>query len=153
MQRINQEDTLKIAAAKAGMSEKTACKYRQSGQLPSQVQVPHIWRTRPDPFGDDWAWIEELLDYNSGLEAKTIFEALQRMQPGKYQDGQLRTLQRWVKYWRATKRPAREVFFPQIYHPGEWSESDFTHMNSLGITLNGVPFEHLLYHFVLYDSN
>ena len=46
-----------------------------------------------------------------------------------------------------------EVFFPQIYHPGEWSESDFTHMNSLGITLNGVPFEHLLYHFVLCDSN
>jgi hypothetical protein len=75
------------------------------------------------------------------------------MQPGKYQDGQLRTLQRRIKHWRATEGPAREVFFPQTYHPGAWAESDFTHMNSLGITINGVPFDHLIYHFVLCYSN
>ena len=77
MKLINQEKTLPLAGAKAGMSEKTARKYRKSGQLPSQVQAQHIWRTREEPFGDDWFWIEELLDYNPGLEAKTIFEALQ----------------------------------------------------------------------------
>ena len=33
MKLINQEKTLKMAAAKAGMSEKTARKYRQSGKL------------------------------------------------------------------------------------------------------------------------
>ena len=153
MKLINQEKTLKIAAAKAGMSEKTARKYRQSGKLPSQVQAAHIWRTRQDPFEADWPWIKELLEYNHGLEAKTIFEVLQRRQPGKYQDGQLRTLQRRIKYWRATEGPSREVFFPQIYYPGEWAESDFTHMTSLGVTINGMPFDHMIYHFVLCYSN
>ncbi len=153
MKRINQEDSFQMAAAKAGMSEKTARKYRKLNKLPSQVQAVHAWRTRPDPFEEDWPWIQELLESNSGLEAKTIFESLQRRQPGRYPDGQLRTLQRRVKYWRATQGPAREVFFPQTYLPGEWAESDFTHMNSLGITLQGIPFAHMLYHFVLCYSN
>ena len=54
MKLINQEKTLKVAAAKAGMSEKTARKYRQSGKLPSQVQAAHSWRTRLDSFETDW---------------------------------------------------------------------------------------------------
>jgi hypothetical protein len=153
MKRINHEQTLALAAAKAGMSVKTARKYRQSGQLPSQIHVEHTWRTRDDGFAADWPWLEELLEYNSGLEAKTLFEALPRMQPGRYQDGQLRTLPRRLKYWRATQGPAREVFFPQTYLPGEWAASDFTHMKALGVTLNGVPFDHLVYHFVRCYSN
>jgi len=153
MKLINQEKTSKMAAAKAGMSEKTARKYRQSGKLPSQVQAAHIWRTRQDCFEADWPWIKELLEYNHGLEAKTIFEVLQRREPGKYQDGQLRTLQRRIKYWRATEGPSREVFFPQIYYPGEWAGSDFTHMTSLGVTIKGMPFDHMIYHFVLCYSN
>jgi hypothetical protein len=153
MTLINKEQTLQTAAAKAGMTEKTARKYRRLGKLPSQVQSRHTWRTREDPFEADWAWIEELVDYNPALEAKTIFEALQRRHPGRYQDGQLRTLQRRLKSWRATRGPSREVFFPQTYYPGEWSESDFTHMKVLGITINGVAFDHMLYHFVLCYSN
>jgi len=153
MALINKEQTLQTAAAKAGMSAKTARKYRQLGKLPSQVKAKHTWRTRQDTFEDRWPWVEELLNYNSGLEAKTIFEALQRMQPGKYRDGQLRTLQRRIKIWRATKGPGREVFFPQTYHSGQWSESDFTCMNSLVITINGMAFEHMIYHFVLCYSN
>jgi len=35
MKLINKESLLKTAAAKAGMSEKTARKYRKSGKLPS----------------------------------------------------------------------------------------------------------------------
>jgi hypothetical protein len=50
MKLVNQEKLLKTAAAKAGMSEKTARKYRRSGKLPSQCKVVHDWRTRPD-FG------------------------------------------------------------------------------------------------------
>ncbi len=49
--------------------------------------------------------------------------------------------------------PAQEVFFPQIYKPGQWCESDFTRMNKLGITICGIPFIHMLYHFVLCLSN
>ena len=153
MKQINQGKTLQAAAAKAGMSEKTARKYRRSRKLPSQCKTAHTWRTRGDPFVQDWPWIQELLQYNSGLEAKTIFEALQRQQPGRYRDGQLRTLQRRIKHWRATEGPPREVFFPQIYRPGQWAESDFTHMNSLGVSINGRPFEHMIYHFVLCYSN
>jgi len=154
MKLINQEKLLKTAAAKAGMSEKTARKYRKSGKLPSQCRVLHDWRTRPDPLDqEDWRWVEEVLENNDGIEAKTLFDILQREHPGKYQDGQLRTFQRRVKLWRALKGPGNEVFFPQIYKPGEWCESDFTHMNSLCVTINGVPFDHMLYHFVLCYCN
>jgi hypothetical protein len=48
---------------------------------------------------------------------------------------------------------AKEIFFPQVYHPGQWGESDFTNMNFAGITINGMSFDHMLYHFVLCYSN
>ena len=154
MKLVNKEELLKTAAAKAGMSEKTARKYRKSGKLPSQCKVIHDWRTRPDPFDpEDWRWAEEVLENNGGIEAKTLFEFLQREHLGKYQDGQLRTFQRRVKLWRALKGPGNEGFFPQVYKPGEWCESDFTRMKPLGITINGIPFDHMLYHFVLCYSN
>jgi len=92
MKLINQEKLLNTAAAKAGMSEKTARKYRELGKLPSRCKALHDWRTRPDPFDqDDWRWVEEVLENNPGLEAKALFEVLQREHAGKYQDGQLRT--------------------------------------------------------------
>ena len=137
MKLINQEKTLLTAAAKAGMCEKTARKYRKSGKLPSQCKPAHDWATHEDAFNDDWPWVEEFLKNNPGLEAKTLFEALQREKPGKYQDGQLRTFQRRVKLWRALHGSGREVFFPQIYQPGQWSESDFTRMKNLNVTING----------------
>ncbi len=37
MKLINKEQRLQTAAAKAGMSEKTARKYRRLGRLPSQA--------------------------------------------------------------------------------------------------------------------
>ena len=64
------------------------------------------------------------LEVNPGLEAKTLFEHLQRKYPGRFQDGQLRTLQRRVKTWRALEGPPREVFFPQVHKPGALSQSD-----------------------------
>jgi len=153
MKLINQHKILKTAAAKAGMCEKTARKYRRTGKLPSQCKPVHNWPTHEDAFKDDWSWVEEFLKDNPGLEAKTLFEALQREKPGKYQDGQLRTFQRRVKLWRALHGPGKEVFFPQIYQPGQWCESDFTSMKHLNVTINGVPFDHMLYHFVLCWSN
>lgn len=150
---MKSEKTKGIAAAKAGMDAKTARKYVKSGKLPGEIRREHDWRTRPDPFTSDWERIKGLLEANPGLEAKTIFEYLQREEPQKYQDGQLRTLQRRLKHWRATEGPAKEVFFPQIHRPGELSESDFTHMKDLGITIRGELFDHLMYHFVLTYSD
>ena len=153
MKGIQRERSLAVAAAKAGMSEKTARRYRDLGKLPGEVRPRHDWRTRPDPFEKVWAEVRGHLEREPGLEALTLFQALQRQHPGKYADGQLRTLQRRVKTWRATEGPAREVYFPQVHTPGRLCESDFTHMTSLGVTLAGRPFEHLVYHFVLTYSN
>jgi len=41
------------------------------------------------------------------------------------------------------------VFFPQIHRPGELGESDFTAMSNLDITIEGIHFEHIIYHYVL----
>lgn len=141
------------AAAKAGMDEKTARKYLNLGKLPSQVKKPHTWRTREDPFEEIWSKAQEFLELNPGLEAKSLFEYFQRERPGQFSDGQLRTFQRKVKRWRALDGPAQEVYFPQKHRPGELCESDFTYMNSLGITIQGKKFDHLIYHFVLTYSN
>ena len=55
-------------------------------------------------------------------------------------DGQIRTLQRRVKVWRATEGPAREVYFAQQHHPGRLSASDFIHMTDLGVTIESQTF-------------
>jgi len=48
---------------------------------------------------------------------------------------------------------AKEIFFEQVHYPGDLCASDYTRMGSLGVTIAGQPFEHLLYHFVLTYSN
>ena len=70
------------AAAKAGMSERTARKYVRSGGTPSEAKAPHTWRTRSDPFADVWPEIEALLKQDGGLQAKTVWEELNRAIPG-----------------------------------------------------------------------
>lgn len=147
------EQTQELAAAKAGMDAKTARKYLRQSELPSESKEDRTWRTRADPFATVWDEIREQIAANPGLEAKTIFEALQRKHPGNFADGQLRTLQRRMKQWRAMEGPQREVFFAQQHVPGRLGQSDFTHMNGLGITIGRQSFPHLLYHFVLPYSN
>ena len=147
------EITLEAAAAKAGMDAKTARKYRRLGRVPSELTPGPRWRTREDCFQEVWEEVQGLLEVNAGLEAKTIFEYLQRRYAGRFADGQLRTLQRRVKVWRATEGPVKEVFFAQRHHPGRLSASDFTHMSELGITIQGQSFPHLIYHLVLTYSN
>ena len=150
---IKTEKTKEIAASRAGMDRKTARKYLKSGEIPSESKIEHTWRTREDPFNEVWEYLCDYLETSPELEAKTLFELLQREQPGKFQDGQLRTLQRKIKAWRATEGPRKEVFFTQEHKPGELGESDFTHMTELGITINKELFRHMIYHFVLTYSN
>lgn len=149
----NKEKYQYMAADKAGMTERTAYKYIKANKLPSQLKCEHDWQTRENPFVEDWPVILDMLEVNPGLEGKTIFDHFNRTYPARYQNGQLRTLQRRIKHWRALEGPGREVYFPQIHYPGDLSASDFTHMHSLGITIRGEQFNHLLYHFVLTYSN
>jgi hypothetical protein len=128
-------------------------KYEQLGQLPSQLHQPRRYRTRPNPFEADWPWIAAELRRDPALQASTLFALLAERQPGRYQEGQVRTLQRQIARWRAEYGPEQEVYFPQVHQPGVMAQSDFTAMADLEITLSGVPFPHLLYHLVFAYSN
>src|ERR1051326_1320494 len=145
--------TQEQAAAKAGMSVRTVRAYERRARLPSQLKQPRTYRSRPDPFAEDWPWVVEQLERDSALQGQTLFGLLCDRHPGRYRASQLRTLQRHIAVWRAQYGPEREVIFPQIHEPGEAAQSDFTHMTSLGVTLGGVPFPHLVYHLVLVYSN
>jgi hypothetical protein len=150
---MNKQKSKSLAAAKSGMDEKTARKYVKEGKLPSQLKKPRNYRTRKDPFDSVWGECQPLLEQNPGLEAQQLFQHLQGEYPGLFSDGQLRTFQRKVKNWRALEGPIKEVFFPQLHHPGQLGASDFTHMKKLGVTIKGEPFAHLIFHFVLTYSN
>ena len=63
--------------------------------------------------------------------------------------GQVRTLQRRFRDWRALHGPDPEVYFQQVAVPGREAAIDFTHATDLGVTIAGVPFPHLLFEFVL----
>src|SRR5258705_9409767 len=112
MKGIQQEKSRGVAAAKAGMSEKTARRYRDLGKMPSEVRARHAWRTRQDPFERAWAEVRGHLEREPRLEARTLFDALQRQYPGEFADGQLRTLQRRGEALGAPAGPPPGGCFP-----------------------------------------
>ncbi len=62
--------------------------------------TPHWWRTRLDPFEGVWAEILSWLQKDPESTAKSLLERLHREHPGRYSNGQLRTLQRRIREWR-----------------------------------------------------
>jgi hypothetical protein len=143
----------RVAAGRAGMSERTARKYERAAQLPSQLKEPHTWQTRNDPFEADWPWVVSQLERDPALQGSTLFALLYERHPERYRPTQVRTLQRHIARWRALHGPEREVIFEQQHTPGERAQSDFTHMDDLGVTLAGVAFPHLYFHLTLTYSN
>src|SRR6266571_3761467 len=143
----------RVAAARAGISERTARKYEHTGKLPSQLKRPHDWNTRQNPFEEEWPWVVSQLERDPALQGATLFALLCERHPGRYQSTQVRTLQRHIARWRALHGPEQEVIFEQRHTPGERGQSDFTHMDDLGITLGSEAFPHMIYHFVLTYSN
>ena len=65
--------TQERAAARAGMSVRTLRRYERRGQLPSQLQQPRTYRTRSNPFADDWSWIVSQLERDPALQGTTLF--------------------------------------------------------------------------------
>jgi len=148
--------SLASAARRAGMSDKTARQYREHRTLPSvrkQSRLPRTYRTRPDPFAEVWSAVEERLKAEPRLLAKTLFDWLRRQHPGRFFDSHRRTFERRVRQWRALHGPGKAIMFRQMHSAGDLAASDFTHMNSLNITIAGQRFDHLVYHFVLTYSN
>jgi transcriptional regulator with XRE-family HTH domain len=141
--------TQEQAAAKANLdSRKTVWKYEKLGELPSELKKPRVYRTREDPFEEDWGQVEAMLKDAPELEAKMLFEWLSEEKPDKYQEGQLRTLQRRVSTWRALNGEEL-LMLEQIHIPGEVMQTDGTWMNELGISIQGQAFAHRLIHSVL----
>jgi transposase len=146
-----QGQTLEAAAAAAGMSQRSASTW-QDGPMPSATITSRTWRTRPDPFAAVWATeIEPYLrtDEDGELLATTLMDELCRRHPEEFKPGQVRTLQRQIRRWRALHGPRQEVFFPQAHQPGHLGAFDFTHCGELGVTIAGVHFVHLMFQFVL----
>ncbi len=140
------------AAAKSGISERSARRIEDADALPSQ-RPGRTWRTRDDPLAEVWdAEVVALLRVDSQLNAVTLLEELQRRHPGQYDEGVLRTLQRRMRQWRATHGAEREIYFAQEHPPGRLGLSDFTVADDLDVMVDGVAFNHRLYHFALAHS-
>ena len=106
-------------------------------------------RTRPDPLERVWEEeLEPMLKREPRLKPMTLFEHLQEKYPGEY--GQvLRTLQRRVRTWKALYGPAPEVILELRHDPGMHGYSDFTKLKGVEVTINGKPYEHLIYQYRL----
>jgi hypothetical protein len=135
------------------MDRKTARKYLKAQKVPSELKEPRTWRTREDPFEEEWPYISGMLRDVPDLEAVALFDHLVERSPGRYQEGQMRTLQRRLKRWRAEEGPPKELFFPQAHRPGEAMQTDFTWAREFGVTIGGEHFDHMLCHPVLPYSN
>ncbi len=151
--KLMEGKTQEAAAAASSMSARSARNWQEGG-LPSNGKKPRTWRTRKDPFDEVWTTkVLPLLvdDTKSILQATTILETLNKELAGddKFDEGQVRTLQRRMRDWRALHGPEREVFFQQEHPPGREGAIDFTNCNELGVTIQGEPFPHLLFEFVL----
>ena len=90
---------------------------------------------------------------DAGARGEDAVRAACEEHPGRYEPGQLRTLQRRVRQWRAQQGPDQEVFFAQAHRPGEAAQTDFTETSIAGVTIAGEVFVHLLCVFVLPYSN
>lgn len=137
-----------VAAAKSGFSERSA-RNIVNRNFEEAKRARH-WRTKEDPFEDVWeSELVSMLEQNPQLQARTLLDYLQDRYEDKYPDKQLRTLQRRVQRWRAVHGPEKEVIFRQNHPPGWQGLSDFTRASGLGVTINGAPFDHSLYHYRL----
>lgn len=132
------------SADSADISTRTARRLDEGGR---PAKAARDYRTRPDSFLGVWAAeIEPLLQRDPKLQAVTLFADLQRRHPGRFREGQVRTLERQIRQWRAVSGPARPVMFPQEHPPGWQALLDFTDCGELAITIAGDPLPHRLGH-------
>jgi hypothetical protein len=137
-----------LAAAKTGLSVRSARRIERNPTLPSQ-RPRRSWRSRVDPFASVWdSEIRPLLQAQPRLMAITILNKLQDHHPWHYPDSLLRTLQRRIRPWRAVAGQPKEVFFAQTHAPGRMGLSNFTETKGLGVSVAGASFTPIPNHFV-----
>jgi hypothetical protein len=99
--------------SRANLSKPRQRFWRRSPKPNKHHLMKRTWRTRPDPFVLVWDEVVRKLEEAPDCCVKELFRDLQRDYPGQFSDGQLRTLQRRAKEWRAR----RSVPCPMIIHP------------------------------------
>jgi len=142
-----------MSARKSNMSRETARKYWNARKDPKLLQKSHTWRTRPDPLTEIWPQVEKLLENDPKLQAKALFEHFLAKGEDNVEERHLRTFQRRVAVWKRKHGKGKDIFFPQEPVPGQLLQLDWTHMNSLQVTINGEGLRHLLCHSTLTYSN
>ena len=141
---LKQMDSAQIAE----ISERSGQRI-ESGEIQPNRGRQRDWRTSADPLAGVWEReLEPMLRREPKLQPMTLYEYLQEQYPGQYPQV-LRTVQRRVKAWKALHGPAPEVMFELRHEPGVMGLSDFTELKGVTITIGGMPFEHLLYHYRL----
>ena len=132
------------AANVADISKRTGGRLDRSGRA---TQAARTYLTRPDAFSVVWSSeIEPLLRRDAQLKAVTLFAELQRLHPGQFKDGQVRTLERRVLQWRIVAGPPQPMMFPQEHPPGWQALLDFTVCDGLAVTIANTALPHRLGH-------
>lgn len=146
--KLRLTEGLPTAAVRAGFSAATAYRIAHDPRLPSQKQTSR-GRRRPDPLAEIFdAEVVPLLQGAPGIRPVAVLEEMLRRHPQLARSVR-RTLERRIRAWRAVYGEDRDVVFRQVHGPGRLGLSDFTEMDSLGVTVAGVALDHRLYHFRL----
>jgi hypothetical protein len=81
-------------------SLRTAWQYGEVRPTARRKEAKKRGRRRPDPFVAVTTELRTWFDAEPWRTSRELFERLQTAHPGKFPDGQLRTLQRRIKEWR-----------------------------------------------------
>jgi len=139
-----------IAAAKSGISERTASRIDNGVHQPNLSKRP--WRTRADPLALVWESIVlPLLQQSDELTPIGIFDFLCEQHGDQFNPKTRRTLERRIHHWRQLHGRAKEVMFTQTHAPGALGIADFTVVKA-PVTIAGVPLKHRLFHYRLVAS-
>ncbi len=144
-----QGKTQSEAAARAGISERTARRLDTVQYNNQQAPQSRDYKTRKDPLTDVWeSELAPMLEQQPCLLPITLFEHLQDKFPGQY-DKSHRTLQRRIKQWHALYGKDQEIIFRQQQQPGQQALVDFTVLKGVIILIAGLALSFRLFHFRL----
>ncbi len=142
--------TQTVAAAKAGISERSARRIDQQAHQP--LKQERRWRTRKDPLAEVWdSIVLPLLESSSVLTPVGIFDYLCEHHTAQFDPRARRTLERRIGRWRQLHGPAQSVMFVQTHEPGERGIADFTWVKE-PVTIAGQVLRHKLFHYRLVAS-
>ena len=142
--------TQRIAAAKAGISERSA--RRIDTQRHQENNKKRNWRTRQDPLAEIWDDIVlPKLESSDEITPVGIFDYLCAEHADKFDPRVRRTLERRICRWRQLHGQPKNVVFVQTHALGELGIVDFTCVDE-PVTIMGNPLGHRLFHYRLVAS-